>query len=170
VYAGTRGGGVFRSADGGAAWVAINDGLYDKRVVALGASGPGRLLAGTGGSGVFVVPACADGVDDDGDGLADHPADPGCASASSDREDPQCDDDLDNDGDGTMDWNGGPGGAPADPQCKQPWLGRETAACGLGFELALLLPPLALWRRGRARPRAEPRGPLPRRARAREHQ
>jgi photosystem II stability/assembly factor-like uncharacterized protein len=149
VYAGTRGGGVFRSVDGGAAWVAINDGLYDKSVVALGASGPGRLLAGTAGSGVFVVPACADGVDNDGDGLVDHPADPGCASAVADLEDPECDDDLDNDGDGTMDWNGGPGDAPADPQCTQPWLRRESGGCGLGFELALLLPPLALWRRAR---------------------
>jgi photosystem II stability/assembly factor-like uncharacterized protein len=152
VVAGTRGGGVFRSVDGGAAWVAINNGLYDQRVVALGVSGPGRLLAGTAGSGVFVVPACADGVDNDGDGLADHPADPGCASALSDREDPECDDDLDNDRDGAIDWDGGPGGAPADPQCTRPWLRRESGGCGLGFELALLLPPLALWRRARRMP------------------
>jgi photosystem II stability/assembly factor-like uncharacterized protein len=156
VYAGTRGGGVFRSVDGGAAWVAINDGLYDKSVVALGASGPGRLLAGTAGSGVFVVSACSDGVDNDGDGLVDHPADPGCASASADLENPQCDDDLDNDGDGTMDWNGGPGGAPADPQCTQPWRRLETpGACGLGFEIALLAPllrRLAARRRARSAP------------------
>jgi hypothetical protein len=147
VYVGTSGGGVFRSVGGGA-WVAINDGLYNPHVMSLAAIGAGRVLAGSGGNGVFVVTACSDGVDNDGDGLVDHPADPGCASASADLENPQCDDDLDNDGDGTMDWNGGPGGAPADPHCTQPWRNRETpSACGLGFELALLLPPLALWRR-----------------------
>ena len=150
VYAGTRGGGVFRSVNGGAAWGAINDGLYNPHVAALAATGAGRLLAASGGNGVFVVAVCADGVDNDGDGLVDHPADPGCASASSDLENPKCDDDLDNDGDGTMDWNGGPGGVPPDPHCTQPWRRREVA-CGLGFELALLIPPLALWRRRRQR-------------------
>jgi arylsulfatase A-like enzyme len=32
--------------------------------------------------------ACEDGLDNDGDGLVDHPDDPGCASTSSTREDP----------------------------------------------------------------------------------
>jgi photosystem II stability/assembly factor-like uncharacterized protein len=148
VYAGTRGG-VFRSV-GGAAWVAIDDGLYNPWVMSLAATGPGRVLAGSGGNGVFFVTACSDGVDDDGDGLFDHPADPGCASASADLEDPQCDDDLDNDGDGRVDWNGAPGGVPADPHCTQPSRNRETpSSCGLGFELALVLPPVVLWRRRR---------------------
>ncbi|MHC4993142.1 MAG: thrombospondin type 3 repeat-containing protein, partial [Planctomycetota bacterium] len=35
----------------------------------------------------FVGPACSDGIDNDGDGLIDYPADPGCLSADDDRED-----------------------------------------------------------------------------------
>jgi photosystem II stability/assembly factor-like uncharacterized protein len=150
VYAGTRIAGVSRSVDGGATWSAQSDGLYNRYVFALGAAGPGRPLVASGGNGVFVLAVCADGLDNDGDGLTDHPADPGCASASSDLENPACDDDLDNEGDGTMDWNGGPGGVPADPHCTRASRRRETA-CGLGFELALVLPPLALWRRARRR-------------------
>jgi len=58
---------------------------------------------------------CEDGVDNDGDGLIDFPADPGCDSpADNDETDPvagaQCSDGLDNDGDGLIDF-------PADPGC-----------------------------------------------------
>ena len=58
-------------------------------------------------------PTCDDGLDEDGDGLIDYPADPGCASANdSDERDPNlvCDDGVDQDGDGLTDW-------PADPGC-----------------------------------------------------
>jgi hypothetical protein len=61
-------------------------------------------------------PACDNGVDDDGDGVADFPADPGCASASDESEtDPglACDNALDDDGDGRADH-------PADPGCASP--------------------------------------------------
>ncbi|QSA96502.1 cellulose binding domain-containing protein [Methylococcus sp. EFPC2] len=60
--------------------------------------------------------ACNDGVDNDGDGATDYPADPGCVSASDgDETDPLpvpavCADGLDNDGDGLTDY-------PADPGC-----------------------------------------------------
>ncbi len=62
--------------------------------------------------------ACADGLDNDGDGLVDFPADPGCASSSdtdeTDAPPPPppaaCADGLDNDGDGLTDY-------PADPGC-----------------------------------------------------
>jgi len=102
-------------------------------------------------------PACSNGVDDDGDGLVDFPADPGCRAAESALENPRCDDDLDNDRDGGTDWDGA-GVGPADPQCLlAPWSNREAAtrACGLGFELALLLPPLLLARRRRRAARGE---------------
>ena len=99
------------------------------------------------------VPACRNGVDDDGDGLIDYPNDRGCATTESKFEDPQCDDGLDNDGDGGTDWNGA-GVGPADPQCFLPSQDNERRrACGIGFELALLLPPLMLARRRRAQAR-----------------
>ncbi len=62
--------------------------------------------------------ACADGVDNDGDGWVDFPADAGCLSATDrDETDPAppppaaaCADGRDNDGDGRVDF-------PADPGC-----------------------------------------------------
>jgi cysteine-rich repeat protein len=85
---------------------------------------------------------CDDGVDDDGDGLVDYGSDPGCRLPTSRLENPQCSDGRDNDGDGKTD--------AADPQCAgKPWSNREAGGCGLGFELALLLPALARLRGGR---------------------
>ncbi|MBD3389182.1 MAG: hypothetical protein GF416_08815, partial [Candidatus Altiarchaeales archaeon] len=65
------------------------------------------------------LPLCSDGVDNDGDGFTDYPADTGCASEYDDSEiahdpecdgpsdpyerDMQCDDDIDNDGDQLID-------------------------------------------------------------------
>ncbi len=62
---------------------------------------------------IISQPTCNDGLDEDGDGLVDYPADPGCDSVSdSDERDPKlvCDDGVDQDGDGLVDW-------PADPGC-----------------------------------------------------
>ena len=60
------------------------------------ASGPIAVTnpAGTGTSAASFVSAgeCANGVDDDADGLLDFPADPGCGDAFSATESPQCDD------------------------------------------------------------------------------
>jgi subtilisin family serine protease len=95
--------------------------------------------------------ACDDGVDNDGDGLLDFPEDPGCALASFPLENPQCQDGIDNDGDGRTDYDAGlaargaedPGGS--DPQCGGiPWRANEATSypCGLGAELAVVLPPL----------------------------
>ena len=117
--------------------------------------------------------ACDDGADNDGDGrsdfdpatLADPSAgagDPGCLNPGSPRENPQCQDGIDNDGQGGTDFDGGAsvlGAANADPsgadaQCGAPWRARERqgsgSRCGLGFELALLLPALR-WARARRR-------------------
>jgi streptogramin lyase len=100
---------------------------------------------------VDVARPCSNGLDDDGDGLADFPSDPGCADANA-IEHPACDDGLDNDGDGKIDWDGGPGAGTPDPQCTQAWRGRESASsCGLGFEVLLVLAPWAAWRRARRR-------------------
>ena len=73
--------------------------------------------------------ACSNGVDDDGDGLVDHPDDPGCASPDDAFErspDIECDDGIDNDGDGAWDY-------PADPGCGQAQ-GIEQTACSDGID------------------------------------
>jgi large repetitive protein len=65
-------------------------------------------------------PECSDGVDDDGDGKADYPDDPGCSSPDDNDETddcptgpncPQCANGKDDDGDGKIDY-------PADTSCK----------------------------------------------------
>jgi len=93
---------------------------------------------------------CEDGLDNDGDTLADL-ADPGCAYASSQDESPACNDGIDNDLDGPIDL--------ADSQCGNAFSDNEIArggSCGLlGVEV---LPLLALgaarrqrrWLRGTA--------------------
>jgi PKD repeat protein len=98
------------------------------------------------------APACGDAIDNDGDGLADYPDDPGCYLASSTNEAPECDDGLDNDGDGKRDWDGAGVGEP-DYQCRTAWRTSEAArgSCGLGFELALLAPLALRLRRLRRR-------------------
>ncbi len=67
---------------------------------------------------------------------------------------PGCDDGLDNDGDGRIDWDGGPGSGSPDADCvsaADDTEQRAAAFCGLGPELALVLPLLgALRRRSRA--------------------
>jgi len=93
--------------------------------------------------------ACDDGFDSDGDGRIDWPDDPGCAGPEGLVEDPACDDGVDNDGDGKIDTDGGGAGGSADPQCVTSWKDSEdlSASCGLGVELALLLPLLEGLRR-----------------------
>ena len=115
--------------------------------------------------------ACDDGADNDGDGRIDFdPAtfaspgdrytlpsgsgDPGCQTPSYWTENPQCQDGVYNDGDGKMDYdaglsaNGTADPNVPDPECLgKPWKNREAkpaSTCGLGAELALLLPPL-MW-------------------------
>lgn len=96
-------------------------------------------------------PECGDGVENDGDGLVDYPADPGCRSATSTLESPACQDGVDNDLDARIDFDGGASanhgvelGSP-DPQCGAAFHNSEKpSSCGLGAELALAMPAL-LW-------------------------
>ena len=92
--------------------------------------------------------------------IADFQADPGCLFATSAIENPQCDDDLDNDGDGAVDWDGGPRRLTPDPHCVgtpfRNWE-RPPSSCGLGTELALLMPALIALRRRSRMPGARSR-------------
>jgi hypothetical protein len=107
---------------------------------------------------VASYPACDDGHDNDGDGLIDHPDDPGCMSPLSNLEDPACQDGDDNDGDGMIDFDGGLSAlgylaASPDPGCDLAWQVNEDPIhwpCGLGSELTFILPPFFwLWLRRR---------------------
>jgi len=144
------------------------DGLVDYR--ADGSGDPGCHDAEDAFERSVDLP-CDDGFDDDDDGGVDFhlvtylnpgdennpPAgegDPGCGDPTWSTESPQCQDGLHNDGDGMMDYDGGlsvlgDAATEPDPQCVgKPWRNREAKAtpyyCGLGAELALLLPAL-LW-------------------------
>jgi hypothetical protein len=127
---------------------ACGNGVDDDSDGVSDAADPGCLDADDAFETNALVP-CDDGFDSDGDGLVDWPDDPGCRDLQWLYENPQCDDGLDNDGDGHVDWDGGPAGGTPDPQCTTAWRNAETPprACGLGFELAALLPVLARLRR-----------------------
>jgi hypothetical protein len=98
--------------------------------------------------GDLVVYECDDGLDNDGDGLIDDPADPGCADAldTSERDDTgtyPCDDGEDNDSDGRTDFdpvtfaNPGdqytPPSGSGDPGCKDPTWSTESPQCQDGI-------------------------------------
>jgi hypothetical protein len=86
------------------------------------------------------APECNDGIDNDGDGFTDHPADPGCAALQRQNEAPACNDGVNNDADAFIDY-------PADRGCSSAFdLTESNTACGIGFELALALPALAALR------------------------
>lgn len=122
-------------------------------------------------------PACADGIDNDGDGLIDAAEDPGCdggADGSELASTAGCDNGLDDDGDGLIDmadpgcpWPYAPLENPLcdngvdddgdglvdfdDPLCARSWPYWEAPPCGLGVELTLVMPLLGLAARRRRR-------------------
>jgi len=107
----------------------------------------GNNLSGDGCSATCVIEECADGLDNDADGLIDHPDDPGCADASDLSERSPllvCDDGADNDGDELIDF-------PSDPGCEDPLDGSESSPTPAGDipmckskrgkEMTVLVPP-----------------------------
>ncbi len=97
------------------------------------------------------LPACSNGIDDDGDGRIDFGQDLKCRDADDPSEDLGCQDGYDNDGDGLVDF-------PEDPQCRtaRQW-SESDRSCGLGFEIVPTLLPLVALRRRRGRTRVAAR-------------
>jgi hypothetical protein len=74
--------------------------------------------------------SCADGIDNDRDGLVDHPADPGCSGPTDTKETNsalQCDDGIDNDADGLIDFVSG--SDVGDPGCASGSSPTESPQC-----------------------------------------
>lgn len=95
---------------------------------------------------VAPVSICADGQDNDGDGLVDYPNDPGCSAADDgdETDPPQCSDGKDNDGDGLVDFPNDKGCTGADDNdevdpCKTPAPGEVISlkGCGTGDVIVL---------------------------------
>ncbi len=144
--------GGFKLATGVSPEIHLIAGLHNVQLNAVGSDGKSSNDVVT--IRVDGVTECNDGTDNDGDGLVDHPDDPGCGDPEWALEDPECDDDVDNDGDGKIDWDGGSGGGSPDPHCSGGSDSREQGSggsCGLGFEIVLALGSLALVRRRRRR-------------------
>ncbi|MEN8184687.1 MAG: hypothetical protein ABFS46_19375, partial [Myxococcota bacterium] len=101
----------------------------------------GTLAASDITAGLFLlhphledVPECADGIDNDWDGLVDASADPGCADASDLSEQAPslpCDDGVDSDGDGRAGFHLDP--ARHDPGCRHPGWSTESPHCQDGL-------------------------------------
>jgi hypothetical protein len=108
----------------------------------------GRQMAGV----ILVPDACGNGIDDDGDGLVDGGADPGCRDVAGAVENPACQDGIDNDGRPGIDFDGGAsanGGVAIDvpdPNCTTAYRATEVAppVCGIGAEIAFALPLVGL--------------------------
>jgi hypothetical protein len=106
-----------------------------------------QSFAGDPGSVYFtrlaLAPDCSDGEDNDGDGSIDMD-DPGCIVPYGSPENPQCDNGIDDDQNGLVDAD--------DPKCTANWPYWEAPlACGLGAEMAVLVPLIRLAARRRRR-------------------
>jgi probable HAF family extracellular repeat protein len=76
---------------------------------------------------VTALPACDNGIDDDGDGKVDFPADPNCRSFETPSELPACGNGIDDDGDGLVDY-------PADGGCSSASFNLENPQCSDGID------------------------------------
>jgi hypothetical protein len=104
----------------GQGWTPISTQAFALLALERSTGGVWRFEAARGNT----PPQCADGIDNDEDGLADHPQDPDCVFACqwSERPQPACRNALDDDGDGLVDaddpacaWSDAP--TEADTQC-----------------------------------------------------
>ena len=102
---------------------------------------------------------CDDGEDNDLDGRTDGD-DPGCTDPADPSElgDNECDNGLDDDGDEEIDVNDGGCSGPGDPSESVVGESEACGSCGVGGEVILLLTPLWLLARRRARKRGATSG------------
>jgi uncharacterized repeat protein (TIGR03806 family) len=92
-----------------------------------GVANASQADADADGIGDACEAVCKNGIDDDGDGKTDYPADAGCASAAAGSEQTRCSDGVDNDGDGRID-------SPYDVGCEAPWDVTESSTCEDGVD------------------------------------
>jgi probable HAF family extracellular repeat protein len=119
----------------GDAGTCTTSGCTGASVVRVNPSTGARLSVWSGGSItgptdlaiVTALPACGNGVDDDGDSAVDYPADGGCETPTDTLELAACSDGLDNDGDGLADFG-------ADPGCGSPLSNQEQPQCSDGLD------------------------------------
>src|SRR5882724_12377666 len=90
-------------------------------------------------------PQCMNAIDDDGDGLIDYPADPGCFSPNQDNEVddcqsgpncPECANGKDDDGNGVTDFSGQDPGCYAASDTDEYTL--DPSACGASNQIEML--------------------------------
>lgn len=97
----------------------------DRELAVLARDGAGIAIADL--SATLAAWECANGRDDDGDGLADASLDPGCRDRADPSERFDCGDGLDDDGDGQVDF-------PADTSCASAAEASESPACDDGTD------------------------------------
>ncbi len=140
IVTGDSGGGAFTGSGGSARLV----GILFAHATFVGQPGSTSLYGNAGmivdlyayRSAILAItdrPDCNNGLDEDRDGLADFPSDPGCASATdtSEREGTLvCDNGVDDDGDGLIDFPGDPGCASG----SDTWERGATYQCDNGID------------------------------------
>jgi uncharacterized repeat protein (TIGR03806 family) len=103
------------------------DGLTDGADNCAAVANAGQADADADGRGDACETVCNDGVDNDGDGKTDYPADTSCTSRTASSEVAACSNGIDDDGDGRVD-------NPFDVGCEGPWGVSERSTCDDGLD------------------------------------
>jgi uncharacterized repeat protein (TIGR03806 family) len=103
------------------------DGVADASDNCAGTANAGQADADADGRGDACETGCNDGVDNDGDGKTDYPADTSCRARTAGSEVAGCSNGIDDDGDGLTD-------SPFDVGCEGPWAVSERSTCEDGHD------------------------------------